>query len=184
MAANLKELTAGIVASYVKSNAVAAGDLPSLIISTFAALNRVGQHAIEEPEIVAKPSAAQIRKSITPDALISFIDGKRYRMLKRHLTGHGLTPQAYREKWGLPDHYPMVAPNYSLARSNMAKALRLGRKTESAPPAPPEPAGVVAKAAVKGISKTPKREKAGPGARVPKAVRSPKAIAPTGDKFT
>ena len=79
--------------------------------------------------------AATIRRSITPDALISFIDGQPYRMLKRHLTTHGLTPQRYRQRYSLPADYPMTAPNYSAARSELAKALGLGRKAPP-PPAP------------------------------------------------
>jgi predicted transcriptional regulator len=85
----------------------------------------------EEPLTPAVP----VRRSITPDFLISLEDGKRYKTLKRHLAGLGLTPEAYRRKWGLADHYPMVAPNYSATRSALAKAAGLGRK----PPAP-EPA--------------------------------------------
>lgn len=74
------------------------------------------------------PSAGDIRASITPDALVSFEDGKHYKTLKRHLAGRGLTPVAYREKWGLPPDYPMVAPNYSAVRSALARANGLGRK--------------------------------------------------------
>ena len=86
MADNLKELTASIVASYVETNKISAVDLPALIKSTYAALSGANQPAAPETEAVAKPTAAQIRKSITPDALISFIDGKPYKMLQRHLT--------------------------------------------------------------------------------------------------
>src|ERR1700679_784630 len=96
MADNLIELTADIVSAYVANNSVAAADLPALISSTFAALSGVGEPVVVEPEAVAKPTAAQIRKSITPDKLISFVDGKGYSLLKRHLSTHGLTPAAYR----------------------------------------------------------------------------------------
>ena len=188
MADNLKELTAGIVASYVEGNAIAAGDLPALIKSTFAALNSVGQPPIEEPKTEAKPTAAQIRKSITPDALISFIDGRPYAMLKRHLTRAGLTPADYRARFGLPNDYPVTAASYSAKRSALALSAGLGRKPASEPVAPPspapEPASIAAKSAVNAAPKTPKGEKAGPGARVPKAVRSPNAIAPADDEFT
>ena len=182
MADNLKELTTAVVASYVEGNAIAAGDLPALIKSTFAALNGLGQSTLEESEAVAKPTAAQIRKSITPDALISFIDGRPYTMLKRHLTRAGLTPADYRARFGLPDGYPVTAPSYSAKRSALALSAGLGRKLVSEPEVPPqpalEPASVAIKRRVNAAPKTPKGEKAGPGARVPKAVRSPKVTHP------
>jgi len=167
MTDNLKELTASIVASYVESNKIAAADLPSLIQSTYVALRETGRPAAAETEAVAKSTAAQIRKSITPDALISFIDGKPYRMLKRHLTTHGLTAKAYQERYGLPSNYPMTAPSYSAARSALAKKMGLGRKAE--------PALATGKRVAKAASKSQPGEKAGPGARVPKAVRSTRA---------
>ena len=102
----LKQLTASIVGSYVETNKISAADLPALITSTYAALSGVGQQAGDEPEAVVKLTAAQIRKSITPDALISFIDGKPYKMLQRHLTAHGLTAKAYQERYGLPSTTP------------------------------------------------------------------------------
>jgi predicted transcriptional regulator len=81
-----------------------------------------------EPEIaVEKPTAAQIRKSISDEGIVSFIDGKPYKTLKRHLTKHGLTPQAYRQRYGLPADYPMVAPGYAAQRSALAKEIGLGR---------------------------------------------------------
>jgi predicted transcriptional regulator len=172
MADNLKALTASIVASYVESNKIAAADLASLIQSTFTALSEAGRPAIAETEAIAKPTAAQIRKSITPDALISFIDGKPYRMLKRHLTTHGLTAKTYQERYGLPLNYPMTAPSYSAARSALATKMGLGRK---AAPVPAASAPVTGKLVAKAVSKSQPGEKAGPGARVPKAVRSTKA---------
>jgi predicted transcriptional regulator len=124
------ELAAGIVSAYVGNNTVAAGDLPALIHATFEALNKVGSPDATAPaDTNAKATAAQIRKSITPDTLISFEDGKPYRTLKRHLTTMGLTVEAYKAKWGLPQDYPTVAPSYSEARSQMAKALGLGLGT-------------------------------------------------------
>jgi predicted transcriptional regulator len=130
------ELTSEIAASYLGANAVSMDDLPSLIKSIHAALSTVGQTLVD-PEIDAKPTAAQIRKSITPDALISFIDGKPYRMLKRHLTTHGETIASYKARFGLPADYPTTAPTYSAARSAMAKSLGLGNsrkgKTADAP---------------------------------------------------
>ena len=120
---------ADIVSAYVANNSLPAADLPSLIDSVHAAIVRLGQPdtatAPREPE-VEKPSPAQIKKSITPDALISFIDGKPYKTLKRHLTTNGLSPDGYRAKYGLSSDYPMVSSSYSAARSEMAKRIGLG----------------------------------------------------------
>jgi predicted transcriptional regulator len=167
----LKELTASIVASYVESNRIAGADLPSLIRSTYAALRDADQPASAEADVVAKPTAAQIRKSITPDALISFIDGRPYRMLKRHLTTHGLTAKTYQERYGLATNYPMTAPSYFAARSALATKMGLGRKA----PAPAASAPVSRTGVNRPVSKSQPGERAGPGARVPKAVRSMKA---------
>lgn len=118
-----------IVAAYVSHNHVAPADLPQLIASVHQALGglsgRVAETAAEEPQ--EKPNAAQIRKSVQPDAIVSFIDGRRYKTLKRHLTAHGFTPATYRERFGLSPDYPMVAPSYSEKRSSLAKSLGLGR---------------------------------------------------------
>ncbi len=132
------ELATDLVSAYVSHNSLPASDLPSLIEAVHAALRRVGGGAAEQPTEALKPPVP-IRKSITPDHLISLENGKPYRSLMRHLTKHGLTPEAYRAKWGLPPSYPMVAPNYAKRRSELAKALGLGqrrRRTEpsSAPP--------------------------------------------------
>jgi predicted transcriptional regulator len=124
----LIELTAGIVAAYVENNTVAVADLPGLIKATHNALGGVGQPAAADTrDDQPKATAAQIRKSITPDALISFEDGKPYKTLKRHLTTHGITVAEYKAKWGLPNDYPTTAPSYSEARSAMAKSLGLGK---------------------------------------------------------
>jgi predicted transcriptional regulator len=139
-------LTGDIVSAYVSNNSVPAAELGGLIAGVHAALQRLtGAGApgavVEEP--VEKPSAAQIRKSISDDGLISFIDGKTYKTLKRHLTTHGLDPRAYRQKYGLPDDYPMVAPAYAAQRSALAKQIGLGRPgalAERAPPAEPSAA--------------------------------------------
>ncbi|WP_336490991.1 MucR family transcriptional regulator [Methylobacterium nigriterrae] len=124
----LVEQAAQIVSAYVTRNHVAAGELPGLIRAVHTSLLELSQPtaATTEPE-VEKPTASQIRKSITPDALISFIDGKPYKTLKRHLTGHGLDPYSYRARFGLPADYPMVAANYAAQRSELAKAIGLGR---------------------------------------------------------
>lgn len=123
----LIELTAEIVANYVSNNNTSVADLPALIRATHDALAGLGSPEVLVPESVSKPTAGQIRKSITPDALISFEDGKPYKTLKRHLTTHGMTVAEYKTKWGLPNDYPTTAPAYSEARSAMAKALGLGQ---------------------------------------------------------
>lgn len=123
------ELTADVVGAFVGNNKVAVGDLPALIKSVHTALSAIGSPvtAAESAPAVTQPTAAQIRKSITPDALISFEDGRPYKTLKRHLTTQGMTIAEYKAKWGLPKDYPTTAPSYSEARSAMAKALGLGQ---------------------------------------------------------
>jgi len=130
MIPKILELTAEIASSFVTNNTVAQGDLPALIVSIHTALSTVDSASAGsvEPEIVLKRTPAQIRKSITPDALISFIDGRPYKTLKRHLTTHGETFASYKEKYGLPGDYPSTSPNYSAARSAMAKSLGLGKR--------------------------------------------------------
>ena len=119
------ELAADVIAAYVSKNSISSSDLPSLIASVHAALTGLSAPA-PEPE---KPvPAVPIKKSVTPDYLISLEDGKRYKSLKRHLAGRSLTPTEYRTKWGLPQDYPMVAANYSAQRSELAKSMGLGRK--------------------------------------------------------
>lgn len=131
------DLTVDIVAAYVSNNHVQANELPALIANVYASLGNLSQPAAPvEPEL-EKPTGAQIRKSITHEALISFIDGKAYKTLKRHLTKHGLDLRAYKERYGLPADYPSTAPAYSEARSALARNLGLGRKVEPEPE--PEP---------------------------------------------
>jgi predicted transcriptional regulator len=131
----LSQLTAELVASYVSNNSVHVSDLPTLIYSVHAALTALGAPKAAEPERLNPP--VSIKKSVTADHLISMEDGKRYKALKRHLSGRGLTPAQYRAKWGLPADYPMVAPGYSEQRSQLAKTFGLGRKAKEAPvPAP------------------------------------------------
>jgi len=120
-------LTADVVAAFVGNNTVAVADLPNLIKTVHAALSGTEAPALEAAEETVKPTAGQIRKSITPDALISFLDGKPYKTLKRHLTTHGVTIAEYKARFGLPNDYPTTAPAYSEARSAMAKALGLGQ---------------------------------------------------------
>lgn len=120
-------LTTKVVGAFVGNNRVAVADLPGLVQSVYSAFASAGVPlATEAAAPVEKPTASQIRKSITPDALISFEDGRPYKTLKRHLTTLGLTIPEYKAKWGLPQDYPTTAPSYSQARSIMAKALGLG----------------------------------------------------------
>ena len=128
-------LTADIVAAHVSNNNLATSEVPALIQSIYGALSGLG--APVEPPAVEKPKGAVgLRASIKPDHLISMIDGKPYKMLRRHISGHGHTPESYRETYGLPRNYPMVAANYAESRRTLAKAIGLGRKpgTKVAPP--------------------------------------------------
>lgn len=131
------ELAAEVVSAYVSNNAVQTADLPGLMVTIHSTLARLATGAGQASEMqVEKPTAARIRKSITPDALISFEDGKPYKTLRRHLTIRGLTAEAYREKYGLPSDYPMTAASYSAQRAELARSLGLGiqfRKYVAAP---------------------------------------------------
>jgi len=124
------ELAADIVSAFVSNNSVKPADLPALIDSVHSALQNVVHPAPKQEEPKLTPPVP-IKKSISPDFLISLEDGKRYRSLKRHLAGRGLTPEQYREKWGLSRDYPMVAPNYSARRSELARSMGLGQKRSS-----------------------------------------------------
>src|SRR5256712_7595343 len=122
------DLTAGIVSAYVSNNAVAAGDISSLISQVHTALLRISNGQSEIPLDLVKPAIA-VKKSITPDYIICLEDGKKFKSLKRHLrTQYDMTPEHYREKWGLGSDYPMVAPNYAAARSRLAKQMGLGQQ--------------------------------------------------------
>ncbi|MGX7709488.1 MucR family transcriptional regulator [Methylobacterium sp. Gmos1] len=118
-------LTANIVSAYVANNSVTVHDLPTLIASTHAVLTRLGAPA--EPEPVKLEPPVPIRRTVTPDHIISLEDGRPYKTLKRHLAGRGLTPEQYRQKWGLPPTYPMVAERYAAQRSELAKSSGLGQ---------------------------------------------------------
>src|SRR3954463_10731105 len=124
---NLIELTADVVSAYVGNNSVSSSALPEIIGSVFSALPALTAPP-PAPEAEKPVPAVPIKKSVTPDYLISLEDGKRYKSLKRHLAGRSLTPTEYRTKWGLPQDYPMVAANYSAQRSELAKSMGLGRK--------------------------------------------------------
>lgn len=129
----LIELSADIVSAYVSHNALSASDIPKLIATVHATLSGLGG-AIEPEVIVELRPAVPVKKSITPDYLICLEDGKKFKSLKRHLrTEYDMSPDQYRAKWGLSADYPMVAPNYSEARSRLAKSIGLGRKVEAAP---------------------------------------------------
>jgi predicted transcriptional regulator len=122
------ELAVDIVAAYVSNNSVPAADLPGLIGGIHAALNNLSTAGRASGAPVEKLTPSQIRKSVTHDHIVSFEDGKPYKTLRRHLTLRGLTPEAYREKWGLPRDYPMTAASYSAQRSELARALGLGQQ--------------------------------------------------------
>lgn len=127
----LIEMTADIVSAYVSNNSVVPADLPSLIDQTFIALQQAATKE-SQPRSVPLNPAVSIKKSVTPEYIICLEDGKKFKSLKRHLrTSYNLTPEEYREKWGLPYDYPMVAPNYAAQRSAMAKKIGLGRKPKS-----------------------------------------------------
>jgi predicted transcriptional regulator len=124
---SLAELTADMVSAYVSNNSLTASDLPALIQSVYSALG--GLTAPSAAPAVEKPiPAVPIKKSVTPDYIVSLEDGRQFKSLKRHLSGRGMTPADYREKWGLPKDYPMVAANYAAKRSELAKALGLGQQ--------------------------------------------------------
>lgn len=122
------ELTAAVVSAYVSNNHIRAEELTALIGSVHAAFGSLGMASEPAEPAVEKPTPAQIKKSVTPDALISFLDGKAYKTLKRHLSKHGLDPASYRARYGLPVDYPMVASSYSEARSAISRSTGLGRK--------------------------------------------------------
>lgn len=129
---DLVALTADIVSAYVSNNRVPPAEMPTLLASVHAAVAGLGSAPASEKPAVQKLTPAQIRKSITPEALISFIDGKSYKTLKRHLTGNGLTIEQYRERFGLPHDYPSTAASYSEQRSALAKSLGLGLQRRKA----------------------------------------------------
>lgn len=122
--------TADLAAAYVARNHVSASEVPTLITTLHRALREMGRPSTAYGS-AAKPTPAQIRASIRPDALISFEDGRAYKTLRRHLTIRGITPEAYRTKWGLPADYPLVSAAYSARRSEISKAVAAGGSTRS-----------------------------------------------------
>jgi len=138
--AHLLNLTAQIVSAHVANNSIQADALPALIQSVFKTLAGTGQ---ESPQPVKLEPAVPIKRSVFADHIVCLEDGKKLKMLKRHLaTSYQMTPQQYRERWGLPHDYPMVAPDYAKHRSALAKKIGLGRKaSEPAPSASAKKAG-------------------------------------------
>ena len=122
------ELAAKMAAAFVSNNSVPTGELPALILTLHTVMARLAAAPESAPpQVEAKAPAVPIRKSITPDYLICLEDGRRFKSLRRHLAGLGLSPEQYREKWKLPSDYPMVAPNYAAQRSALAKQIGLGQ---------------------------------------------------------
>ena len=130
-------LTADIVAAHVSNNSVPTAEVAALIQSVFGALQAVGGPE-PEPQAEKPKGAVSLRSSIKPEYLVSMIDGKQYKMLRRHISQHGYTPESYRETYGLPRDYPMVASNYAEQRRALAHKIGLGRKPR-AEAAAPEP---------------------------------------------
>ena len=127
--ANLIDLAADIVSAYVSNNTVSSSDLPGLIGEVYAALQRTSSGVASEPMPEPLKPAVPVKKSVTPDYIVCLEDGKKFKSLKRHLrTQYNMTPEEYREKWGLAADYPMVAPNYAQARSDLAKKMGLGQQ--------------------------------------------------------
>jgi predicted transcriptional regulator len=125
----LMELTAKIVAAFVSNNTIAAADVPQLINETYAALGRATTDAPGVPVREELKPKVPVKRSVMPDFIVCLEDGKKFKSLKRHLRTHyNLSPEEYREKWDLPHDYPMVAPNYARARSDLAKKMGLGRR--------------------------------------------------------
>ena len=143
-------LTADIVSAHVSNNSVATSDVGGLIEKIYGALQGLGATPAEPMKEKPK-GAVSIRASIKPDHIVSMIDGKSYKMLKRHVTQNGYTPETYRETFGLPKDYPMVASNYAEQRRALAKKIGLGRKPKAAP-APVEAAKPVRKPRAKKVT--------------------------------
>ena len=125
---DLLRMSVEIVSAYVSNNPIAATQVPDVISTVYGALNSINGQTVSESAEAQKP-AVSVRRSINPDHIVCLEDGKKLKMLKRHLrAAYGMSPDEYRAKWGLPSDYPMVAPNYALQRSAFAKQIGLGRK--------------------------------------------------------
>ena len=128
---SLVALTADIVAAHVSNNSVSVSDIPTLIANVHGALNGLSEPV--EPEPAKQEPAVSVRSSVKPDYIVCLEDGKKLKMLKRHIMTHyQMTPEQYRTKWSLPADYPMVAPNYAEQRRDLAKKIGLGRKPKAA----------------------------------------------------
>jgi predicted transcriptional regulator len=135
---DLTSLTADIVSAYVAHNALTGDKLPDLIGSVYGALSRASFQAVEPEKVELKPAVA-IKKSVTAEYIVCLEDGQKFKFLKRHLRSeYNMSPEEYREKWGLPHDYPMVAPSYAAARSNLAKKMGLGRRGKTVAGTQPE----------------------------------------------
>jgi predicted transcriptional regulator len=152
----LESVTA-IVAAYVANNTIQKENLGPLILDVFQSLTQIGQKPVAVEQL--KP-AVPVKRSIQPDHIVCLEDGKKFKSLKRHLMSHyNMTPSEYREKWGLPHDYPMVAPNYAQSRSELAKRMGLGQRRQSEeialPPKAAARSGKKAPAAKKSASRKP-----------------------------
>jgi predicted transcriptional regulator len=137
---DLLGMTGEIVAAFVAANTIPASELPGLISTVFTTLSTVGREPAASQPARQEP-AVPIRRSVTPEYIVCLEDGKKLKMLKRHLRStYGMTPEAYRAKWGLPHDYPMVAPTYAERRSEFAKSIGLGRRKAAEPEPTPAPA--------------------------------------------
>ena len=137
----LRELVSNVAAAYFSNSSVSPADIPKVLAQIASSLGAIGAAPKTKPEdnsatARSKPTAAEIRDSVRPDGLISFEDGRIYKTLRRHLNRLGLTPRQYREKWGLPHDYPLVAPNLSELRSALARQKQLGHRTGRPAPSP------------------------------------------------
>ena len=163
---DLTSLAADIVSAYVANNAVGSDKLPDLIGSVYGALSRASLQAVEPDKVELKPAIA-IKKSVTPEYIICLEDGQKFKSLKRHLKTHyDMSPEEYREKWGLPHDYPMVAPSYAAARSDLAKNMGLGRRgTAVAAAAQPDAPASIKPAEKPGKGRGKQTRKGGRGSR-------------------
>jgi predicted transcriptional regulator len=180
--ADVTALTVQLLSAYLTNNAVASEDLAGLIRTTRLALVSEDAAVAAEPEAPVHTPAVSVRKSLaSPDHLLSLIDGKPYKMLKRHLSTHGLTPDTYRERFGLPASYPMVAPSFSTVRREIAGKIGLGNRKAAAAPAPvaaPAPAADAAPAAKAAPAKrkaAPAKDAAAKKSAAPKVAKAPAA---------
>jgi predicted transcriptional regulator len=144
---NIVSLTTEIVAAYVSHNAISGENLGNFIVSVHEALNKAMNRGVEKPKEELVP-AVPVKKSVTADYIICLEDGKKFKSLKRHLRTHyDMSPEQYREKWGLSHDYPMVAPMYAAARSQLAKTMGLGRRPAEGASQPSGASGTAAKSA-------------------------------------